>query len=422
MLWQIILRFVLALFALFGCYRLIVDSARNGYSRLLSTLAIMSSSVEPADSAVRITPNDPEAQYTRALALVNAQRLTEAEAALRRAVALRPHHYYQWLDLGVTLDRLEDQQGALVALRESIRLAPAFAQPRWQTGSLLYRQRKYEEAFSELRLGAKSNSKLFDALVDLAWVAADGDEMKIEQFVQPETTTSHLALANYLAKHGRGTDAARQVKLAGGPQDEADRLLLRQTVSSLLDSKQFGDAYAIWAVTHSAAVPNEANASGQILNGDFVEPITQNDPGFGWKVSAVPNVAVVVDESGPASGTQSILLSFNGESPAGTPLLYQLVLVQPNTRYSLRFIARTRDIVTGGPPLLVVLDPDSAKTLGLSGSVPVGTNDWTQRQVDFSTEEKTSAIIVSLQRVNCSQAQCPVFGKLWLSRFSLSKS
>src|SRR5438552_10089755 len=124
-------------------------------------LAIIQSSVEPADEAVIVTPTDPEAHYTRALSLVNAERLDEALGELQQATRLRPHHYYEWLDLGVTFDQLGNQEAATDAFRESVRLAPYFAQPRWQLGSLLFRQGRYQEAFVELRLGAKSNSNLF---------------------------------------------------------------------------------------------------------------------------------------------------------------------------------------------------------------------------------------------------------------------
>jgi hypothetical protein len=41
---------------------------------------------------------------------------------------------------------------------------------------------------------------------------------------------------------------------------------------------------------------------GQFLNGDFLEPIIQNDPGFGWQVTPTPNVVVSIDPSGPAPG------------------------------------------------------------------------------------------------------------------------
>ena len=121
MRWRLILRLALALLGLFCCYRLMVSSAKAGYSRLLSTVSMVQSGIDPAAAAVRLTPADPEAHYTLALALVNHERLPEAVAELREAIRLRPHHYYEWLDLGLTLDRLNDEEGALAALKESIR-------------------------------------------------------------------------------------------------------------------------------------------------------------------------------------------------------------------------------------------------------------------------------------------------------------
>src|SRR5438105_2575453 len=94
--------------------------------------------IEAADLAVRLTPNDPEAHYTRAIVLGNLERLSEAAVELNQAISLRPHHYYEWLDLAVTMDRLGDEPAAIRAVDESIRLAPSFAQPRWQSGNLLF--------------------------------------------------------------------------------------------------------------------------------------------------------------------------------------------------------------------------------------------------------------------------------------------
>ena len=214
---------------------------------------LFSPRVEAADEAVRLAPSDPEAHYTRALALVNLERLGDAVAELQQATRLRPHHYYEWLDLGVTLDRLGDQTGADAALRESVRLAPFFAQPRWQLGNLLFRQTRYEEAFAELRLGAKSNPSLVDEMLQLAWVAADGDVGTVEALVQPPTRQRRLELASFLAKQGKGADAARQVREAGGPEDERKRALLNQTIYGLLAAHLFSDAYAIWVTTHASA-------------------------------------------------------------------------------------------------------------------------------------------------------------------------
>jgi tetratricopeptide (TPR) repeat protein len=418
---QQILRFALALLALLFCYRLIVNSARTGFSRLMSTVSIVESGVEPADIAVRVSPGDPEAHYTRALALSNLGRLQEAVAEFQQTVRLRPHHYYEWLDLGLTLDRLHDQNGALPALNQSVRLAPSFAQPRWQLGSFLYRQEKYEEAFVQLRLGAKSNPLLFDALLNLAWVATGGDVPAIDQLVKPQTTTNHLSLADYLANHGKGADAARHVKEAGEPADEIGRSLLRQTIGDLIATRQFSDAYTAWAISHNTFLRNGKLGPGQVLNGDFLDPIAQNDPGFNWQLSSPTNVSASIDPSGPVLTRQSIVFKFEGDYPAGTSFLSQIVILQPKTRYSLAFMTKTEELVSGGPPLILVFDPTTSRILGQSNPIPTGTNDWKTSEIDFSTEENSSAITVSLQRLSCTQNPCPVFGRLWLAEFKLTR-
>lgn len=422
--WREVARFIVSLMALFFCYRLILASAASGLSRLFSTSAIVQLNVGPADAAVRLAPSDPEAHYTRALTLVNLQRLDEAVVELKQATALRPYHYYEWLDLGVTLDRIGDRTAAISALQESVRLAPSFAQPHWQLGNLFYQQGQYAEAFAELRSAVKSNPALVTGMMDLAWVAADGDVGDFEALTQPQTARAHLHLAVFLAKHGRGADAARQVTEAGEPQEVFDRGLLNETMFTLLEARQFPDAYAAWAASHPRAVEKSSNASIKLLNGDFVEPIIQDDPGFGWQLSAIPNVLASIDPSGPGPGTRSLRIVFGGDSPLAGQAIHQLVLLTPNTHYSLSFAARVEQLVSGGPPVIVALaaDAKTTKILGQSEPLSSGTSGWATYKVSFSTDENTSVVIIGLQRIACNQSPCPIFGELWLSRFSLAKT
>lgn len=420
--WRLLFRLLLAGLGLVSCYRLIGDAARTGVSRLFSATAIIQSRVEAADEAVRLTPSDPEAHYTRALALVNLERLSDAVVELKEATRLRPHHYYEWLDLGVTLDRLGDQAGAAAALQESVRLAPFYAQPRWQLGNLLYRQGQYEEAFAELRLGATSNPSLGDDLMALAWVAADGDAQTIEALIRPRSRRDRLEFARFLALRGKGAEAVRQIKAAGQPGDEVERSLMREIISALSKSKMFSDAYDAWATTHQSAVDTSEKASAQLLNGDFLEPIPQNNPGFGWQVQSSPMVLVSIDPSGPAPGTRSVRVEYSGDNAPGAQPIYQMILVKSKTRYSVTFMARAENLVSGGPPVIIAFDAGSNKILGQSKPLSPGTNEWGTYQLDFTTENDTSAVTLALQRLSCSQPTCPVFGKLWMSRFSFMKN
>ena len=417
--WRWFLQLLLVLAGIFCCYRLAVSSVATGASRLFSMIAIFDGSVEPTDKAVHFAPNDPEAHYTRALSLVNAQRLDEALQELRVATQLRPHHYYEWLDLAVTLDRMGDQTGASDALKTSIQLAPSFAQPRWQLGNLLYRQGRIEEGFAELRLAAKSNPNLFRGMVDLASAVAP-DDRTLEALVQPQTRRSRLELAKFLATRGDGVAAANAVQQAGEPTIDLEVALLREIISELLAAKQFSEARAVWMVTH----PLAKGATDLILNGDFMDPIKQDDPGFGWQITSVPNVAVSIDPAGPASQTRSVRLEYGGDSVPQMQPIKQLILVKPKSRYTLTFMARTEGLVSGGPPIVLVSDSSSAvvRSLGQSSSLNSQQGSWNAFQVDFSTDDPASAVVIGLQRLPCSQSPCPIFGRLWLSRFLLVKS
>jgi len=417
--WSLLLRLALALVGLLACYGLSVRAATVGIARLLLTMSIAQSRVEPADRAVRLTPKDPEAHYTRALALVNLQRLNEAVAEFKQATELRPYYYYQWLDLGVTLDRLGNQTDADRALRESIRLAPNFTQPHWQLGGLLFREGKYEEAFAEMRLGAKSDPALVEGMLSLGWIAADGDIERFEALIQPESRKTRFELARFLGQQGKGTESASQLKEVGQPRDEEERKLVRETISAFLALERFSDAFDVWSLIH----PGSEAGKGKVMNPDFVDSILADDPGFGWQIRNPPNVVVSIDPAGPTRSTRSLRIEFSGETSMTSPVIDQLVLLDSKGHYSLSFMARTEKLVSGAPPVVVVsaAGDNSSKTLGQSNALSSDSAGWTAYSVDFSTEERTLGIVIGVRRLLCNQVPCPIFGKLWLSQFSLEK-
>jgi tetratricopeptide (TPR) repeat protein len=417
---NLIFRVLVAVIGLFLCYRLAVGSLKSGYARLFNTAAIISSTIEPCDAAIAASPADPEAHYTRGLTLVNLQRLDEAVSELKTSTQLRPRNYYEWLDLGVTQDRLGDSLSAETSLKQSISLAPTFAQPHWQLGNVLYREGRYSEAFDELRRGSRSNPDLTESLMRLAWPVADNDTPTFLAFVQPNYSKDHLVAARYLASLGKGADATEQVRQAGPASDDEDRGYIKQSIYSLLTLQQYPEALNIWRLAHPEAA--NAEAGQMIINAKFLNPLVRDDPGFGWQLPSVENLSVAVDRAGASAGSRSLLLEFRGQVPSGTPLVSQLVLLQPGTRYGLKVMTKTDNLVSGGPVTIVILsaDPSGAKLLAQSAAIAVGSTDWTPINLQFSTSEQ-SAVTLVLQRQACNETPCPIFGNLWLSDFSLTR-
>jgi hypothetical protein len=103
-------------------------------------------------------------------------------------------------------------------------------------------------------------------------------------------------------------------------------------------------------------------------------------------------------------------------------LLSQTFIAKPATTYRLSFAIRTKDLVTGGPPLIVVNDASNDQLLGKSENFPRATTPWTKLNVDFTTLPTSQAAVIRLQRNNCDSSLCPIFGTLWLDEFSVEQT
>jgi hypothetical protein len=145
-------------------------------------------------------------------------------------------------------------------------------------------------------------------------------------------------------------------------------------------------------------------------------------PGFGWRAEKrTPSVSFSLDPSNPKEGRSSLRVDFNGDSDPTASIISQLVLIEAKTHYQLRLAYRTEELVSGGLPNVFVLDAHENKVLGQSGALSATTQGWRDLKIDFVSGESTEAVQLSLQRDRCDKSPCPIFGRLWLDRFSLQK-
>jgi hypothetical protein len=423
---QRIVRLVFASLGLLVCLWGLWNAGRAGLSRLLSEYAVLTLRtpeplLAPANEAVGLTPKDPEAHFARALLLERGSLPEEAAAEHERAAALRPRDYYLWMMLGNSREGLDDEEGALAALSEAVRLAPYYAQPRWQLGNALFRAGRADEGFEEMRRAALSNQTLLPNMIDLAWGASNKDPAATESLVRPETKQWRVALAHFFARKGQAAEALKLYRAAGGLA-EAERQTL---VSELLATKGYAEAYEVWAaVENGAQTPSTAGGAGQFTNGSFESQLSFAEQGFGWQFARDPNtLKFSLDTVEPRAGKFSLRLDWNGNAQPNAPVASQLLLVEPNSRYRLTFAARTQEIVSGALPRIVLVDKNSVDNhvLAQSATLGKGSNNWQDYTLEFTTGSETRAVLVGLQRESCGAEPCPIFGRLWLDAFSAQK-
>ncbi len=393
------------------CLFLIQATARFGFSRMLARYALIENSIPAADQAAKLTPSDPDVHRSRATILNRLQKPPEAAQSLEKATSLRYRDDTLWIDLANTREDFGDTAGALAALDQAVRWAPHYAHTHWQRGNLLLRMRRPADAFTELRLAATANPAYRPNLIDLAWGISGEDINTTESALEIKDDSTRLALLRYLARKGKGREVADQIaKLNQSPSAETQTELARL----LFSAKAYLEAFDLWrAVNHNTQVP---------VNGGFEEPIAFNDAGFGWIIAADQKSHVAIDVSEKFGGAKSLQINFGGAWTFGPPLLSQTLVVDPGKTYRLSFAVKTKDLVTGGPPSILVVDANNNELLGRPEILPTATTPWRTLNLTFTTTATSQAVIIRLLRNTCDSSPCPIFGTLWLDEFHIEQT
>lgn len=386
-------------------------AARFGFARMFGRYAVNATahtvSLTAAELAVGLAPSDAEAYRARARVLNRLGRQAEAAKSFETATSLRSRDDYLWLELGSTRDELGDSAGALAAYDQAVRWAPYYGHTHWQRGNLRLRMGQYEGAFEDLRAAVASKKSLLPNFIDLAWGLSRGEVNTVEQLVPVKDDRDRLALARFLAQKGKGKECLRHVSLLAAPLSEENR---SQIVSQLLGAKAFREAFELWRTDPKLNMP-------VVLNGGFEEPLLLTNRNFGWIVVGKPEPRIVLDADVKLGGSRSLLVGYNGDWREPSGLISQLIVVEPQKRYRISFGVKTKELVTGRPPLIVVSDAGGNQQLGNSEVFPTPSSDWQTMSFEFSTTPTTQAIVLELKRVDGACNPCPIFGTMWLDNF-----
>jgi tetratricopeptide (TPR) repeat protein len=408
------LRWLLVAAAIGACLFAIRSAAAFGFSRILATYSLTARHLGAAKKAVELTPKDAEAHFVSAVVLGMSNTPAQSVSELEQAVALRPADYTLWQQLGLLRDQAGDKTGAVAAFDESIRRAPFYSQPRWNRGNVLLRSGQYEAAFLDLSQAAQSNPDLIPILIDLAWGISRGDVKLTEQLAQINGDKMRTAFAKLLARRGKGQEAIAQLGAAG----DVPEVVRHELIDQLLAKNAFKEAFEIWKGALGSQSQNES-AGASIYDGGFEGSLSFGETGFGWRVPRdMQATSVSLDSGEPQSGSKNLRIEFNGNS---NPNISQLILLEPSGRYRINFASRSQDIVTGGLPLFVVSDAGDRKVLGHSAPLAKGASEWETYSFEFTTTPTTTAVVLSLQRENCTTSPCPIFGSISLDSFSVEQ-
>jgi hypothetical protein len=406
---------LLVAIAIAGCLLAIREALAYGASHVLTTFSYVSGNAAAANKAIQLSPKNAEAHFAGAALLSVAGNSNQSLAEVDQAVALRPADYRLWSQLGLLRDQTGDAAGALLAFDEAIKRAPFYAQPRWDRGNVLLRNRQYEAGFKDLNEAAQSNQELVPALIDLAWGLSRGDVKLTEELAQVTTEKKRIAFAKLLARNGRAQESIGQF----GSVNNVPETLKRELIDQLISKGAFKEASEIWMSIAGNAAGDKASAAS-IYDGGFEGTLAFGETGFAWRVPrTLEATSVAQDSSQPHSGTKSLRIDFSGNANGS---ISQLIALEPSQHYRINFAARSQDIVTGGLPYVLVSTPSGDfRPLGRSAPLAKGTSGWQTYSFDFTAAPGISGVQLSLVREACATNPCPIFGSLLLDSFSIEE-
>lgn len=373
-----------------------------------------------SDLAIELAPSDPLTHWLKASLdkdIFTPDKTNSAIAGFEETVRLSPNDYRWWIELGRAYEQADQSAKAEAAYDRAIDLAPEYTYPHWQLGNFYLRQGRTDEAFAQLKRSTERNQTYRQQVFSLAWDYFDKDTAKLEQVVadQPDV---HASLALFYGARGRAADSLRMWNMLTEDAKAAHPQFLQVIAQGVYEQRYFPQAleFAKQLGMDMDAQPDAVtNPSFEKAVGDAAETR------FGWRVLHTdPRLDISSDSSVKHDGARSLKVTFRNYAKADLYNILQTIVVEPKRNYRLRFWVRTENLKSAGGPMLEVVNGNDDKLIATSKSFPLGTSDWQEFVLDFSTPENCTGITLRTSRSFCGDT-CPIAGLFWYDQFDLSK-
>jgi len=373
-------------------------------------------------------------------------RTEEAIADLQKAVALSPHDYRYWLELGKAQGGDDQMQQAESALQHATELAPHYFEPRWALANLRLRAGKSEQALEDLSKAVALSGALYGSaqqhvdrnvsLNALNIVAgAFGMNLDALRRIMPPDNIAQSYLAEFFATHDAMEQALEIWRGLPAADPNSYRSLVAVLMHELQSKNRYAEARDVWRKFSTVeGVPEaEANnlANDLIANGSFEQtPLREKyaavidlSDGMDWVIRRHAEVRVARDNSAVHSGAKALHLIFAASMASEFAQVSQVMAVEPSRKYRLSFFVKNQNI-SASPneaPFIEITDALNPALFTLRSVVPSGTADWNEQTVAFSTPDSTHGVRLTVRAPQLKVVDRTRIAELWLDDFTLSQ-
>jgi hypothetical protein len=387
---------------------------------------------ESREQAAALAPNQPAVLAARGKYLLYRADVPDVPAglaALERAVQASPFDYRFWLELGRGYETDSQAAPAERAFQQALQLAPRYFETPWTLANFYLRGGRTEAALHQFRQALELSGESTGAEVQQtkaraalnayeAVTQALGLNLSALRQIAPPDVHSQAALAKFLADH-QALDPALELYRALPPQGQrGQRAAFESLLAAALSQHRYHEARALWL----SFVQVEATAAASpIFNAGFEREFSTLPNGFDWLLPA-PHAEVRVrrDDAQAHAGRFSLRLTFAMQMQSELQSYGQLLVVEPQTPYRLRYWVKTAK-APDRAPYLELTDAAQPQLFALRSPVPTGTNDWREQELVFTTPAETHALRLTIRAPQILEVNTGNTAEIWLDDFSLER-
>ncbi len=137
---------------------------------IFTEIGQMKKALIAANHAVRINPEDAEANHNLGIILRSLGRIQDSEKSFRNAILIKPNFFEAYINLGISLEEMNNLEGAELAYNRAIELKPDFAISHNNLANTLQDQERYEEAIVSFKEAIRLKADFFQAYNNLGTV------------------------------------------------------------------------------------------------------------------------------------------------------------------------------------------------------------------------------------------------------------
>ncbi len=342
--------------------------------------------------------------------------LKKASAHYIDALRSNPLSSDSWIGLARVYEVLGLETEAERALSAAILVNPSDPRLRWEAAIFYLLRERVMDGFKNLREYLLIKPERQEMVYGLCEGLKISKEYILEYLIPPYYSY-YKSYLTYLISLNKLDDARKVWKTLSKRQERIEKDLYLRFIDFLISMSEYNEAFKEWN-SLLKDLQLSGNDYGIVVNGGFERDLIGG--GFDWKLGKAEGVRISIDDDIHREGSRSLFLSFNGKHNPDLVASSQVVLMKPETVYTLRGYIKTEGLTTTNGIFIEIMGHE-CKDLYKATDTITATNFWTEVRAEFKTPPDCYAGLVRIRRAHSKKFDNKIGGSAWVDLITIEE-